>query len=439
MGTKTKCIKKLRKNKPKVQANKQQGIRIVKKQRNHKESNHKPKPIERKQWENIIAIGALCFVFIAVYLYIFDAKLDIGGDNYNYLNYADAILKGKGYAAPYTSAYKPTNWYPPGYSSLMALVMGIFGKNTNLLKAINGMFLLGSILLLQRGFSKQAPYSFFAFSVSAWLIFNHGLLKFSTILMAEMPFLFFSVLAFYALTKITPTTKFWKSKYCYMMILASVTAYYFRSVGVVLILSILGYWLLKKQWKIAFFYLGATTMLYAPWVIRNAIHGIKGRYLGTIMAINPWQPEKGEISTLTGFLYKMGVNLYDTVIVGFPKALFPLYNINESNTFLVYLTGIIVLLVVLYGAYHTKPYHAFLLLYIMGNIGILLIWHSGNGVRYIWPLVPFIAYCFMNGVVKYSSQLLALKKNINIPKFASLGVLALCFFCEPFRVKGAQS
>ena len=96
---------------------------------------------------NIAYIAIIIFAFIAVYYYIFDSKLDLNGDNFNYLNYAKSIMIGNGYSSPYNADYPHTNWYPPGYSTILAIAMLSVGENVILLKIINGLFFLGSILL----------------------------------------------------------------------------------------------------------------------------------------------------------------------------------------------------------------------------------------------------------------------------------------------------
>ena len=88
-----------------------------------------------KNNRNIIYPLILIIVFASSYNYVFDKKPDKSGDNYNYINYASSILEGNGYASPYTPKHKPTNWFPPGYSSLLALVMLFFGKNIIAFKA----------------------------------------------------------------------------------------------------------------------------------------------------------------------------------------------------------------------------------------------------------------------------------------------------------------
>lgn len=95
------------------------------------------KATQRSNW---VYPALLFFVFIWSYSHIFDAKLDLNGDNFGYLNYASSILQGKGYSSPYSADFPATNWFPPGYSTILATLMLVFGQNIVLLKIANGLF-----------------------------------------------------------------------------------------------------------------------------------------------------------------------------------------------------------------------------------------------------------------------------------------------------------
>ena len=341
---------------------------------------------------NLLFYILLSFVFLLAYSQAFDKKLDLNGDNFAYLNFASSILQGHGYSSPYSADYPATNWFPPGYSCILAVLMAFVGKNIVLLKVANGLFFLGGMLLfftLIKKVTKNVPL---AFSVCALLLLNSGLLRLATILMSEIPYVFFSILSLYYLSKLEGDVKIWKSKYFYGVLLSAVVAYYLRSVGIVLAGALIVHWLFEKKWKRAIGFVVGFSALYIPWMIRNALDGVKGRYLDSILIVNNWRAEDGHISTISGFLDKMAVNLYDTVVRGFSEVLFPFLNFDEMSKSIVVVLGLIVLLVTFFGAWKTGRYRFLFTTYLLGNIVVLLMWHSGNGVRYVRPLTPF--YCF---------------------------------------------
>mgnify|MGYP001466130330 FL=1 len=138
--------------------------------------------------------------------------------------------------------------------------------------------------------------------------------------------------------------------------------------------------------------------------------GLKGRYLGTVMTINPWRPEEGQVTSISEFANKAMINLYDTVIKGFTEVIFPFIQVNEISTILMIIIGVCIVSLVLFGAWKLQNLRYLFLFYILSNIAIFLIWHSGNGARYVWPLVPFITFCFYYAIY----NIVELSKSITV-------------------------
>jgi hypothetical protein len=267
--------------------------------------------IEYKQRNNLFYQIILFISFVIAYIYIFDVKLDLNGDNFEYLNLAKSIIGGNGYSFPYNANNVPANWFPPGYPAIIAFFMSFSGNNIIVFKIVNGLFFIGSVLLFYNVIENTIKVNRLAFSICLLIVLNSGLLRFSTIIMSEMAYLFFSVLTIYYVLKIKEEAVFWKSKYLYLLILFASAAFYIRSIGIVLALSIALFWIIEKRWKIALVFLSGFTLLYIPWFIRNSLLEVKSRYLGTIMSVNAWRPELGRISSVGDFITKMKINFYD--------------------------------------------------------------------------------------------------------------------------------
>ncbi len=369
----------------------------------------------------------LCIVFIISYIYIFDVKFDLNGDNFEYLNLAKSIIEGKGYSFPYTPNSIPTNWFPPGYPCILALEMIVGGNNIVLFKVINGLFFLGSILLLYNIASKVITNIQLSFSICVLLFLNSGLLRFSTIIMSEMPYLFFSLLTFYCVLKLNDRIDFIKSKYFYGVILFSVISFYVRSIGIVLLVAIAIHWLIERKWKQVLSLVTGFFVLYLPWFIRNWLLDIKSRYLGTMLAVNAWRPEQGQINSAGDFIGKIKVNLYDTVIKGFTEVLFPFIRMNEIPISIVIILGLLMLALTFLGAWKIRKYNYLFVFYFIGNIFVFLAWHGGNFYRYVLPLAPFIAFCFFYGVY-YLITLIFERNKTKLPALLPYGFLLLSFF-----------
>ncbi|WP_324292469.1 hypothetical protein [uncultured Draconibacterium sp.] len=290
---------------------------------------------------------------------------------------------------------------------------------------------MGSILLLNKTFANITQNKTLSFAVSALLLVNTGLLNWSTILMSEMSYLFFSSLGFYFTVKYFEFAQkeFWKNRYFYLAIVAAVITYYIRSVGIVLTGAFIMHSLIQKKWKLGIGFVAGYSLLYLPWIIRNNIHGIKGRYMKSIMAVNPWRPEEGQLNTVGAFIEKMYTNFYDTVLKGFVDVLFPFLKLNDAGKTSIVVMGAIILLFSLWGAWRIKKYNFFLLLYLLGNMLVFLVWHPGNGSRYVWPLAPFIAYAFFHGVIELIALYPKMKRS-SISKI-SLAILLIGFLFIP--------
>lgn len=369
----------------------------------------------------------LCCTFIICYVFVFDVKLDLNGDNFEYLNLAKAMLNGQGYAFPYSANPIPTSWFPPGYPSILALFMFFAGNAIILFKVINGIFFLGAVLLLYSIIKKITNNSSFSLVVCILLLLNCGLLRFSTIIMSEMPYLFFTALTLYYIMQPEEDVPFWKSKRFYLIVLFAVSSFYIRSIGIVLAGAIALHWFLQRKWKMAVGFLTGFALLYLPWIIRNSIYGIKNRYMGTIMTANAWRPEQGEINSAADFIGKMKVNFYDTVIRGFSEVLLPFVDFKLLPVSLIIVLGLVILFVLFLGIREMKKYRFLFFFYLLGNIFVFLMWHEGNFSRYVWPLAPFITFFFFYGVF-FIVQYFFRRKKTNAPRLMPYSFLIVALF-----------
>ncbi|MBO5874788.1 MAG: hypothetical protein J6Q35_07165, partial [Rikenellaceae bacterium] len=74
--------------------------------------------LKRFSYQIILAV-----VFLFVYSWCFDVKLDLNGDNATYISLARNIADGLGYSTINPDGVKPTSTYPPGYPALLSVFM----------------------------------------------------------------------------------------------------------------------------------------------------------------------------------------------------------------------------------------------------------------------------------------------------------------------------
>ncbi len=407
-----------------------------------KQKNNKGKLLQNQNsGEGKYSFLFVCLVFLLVFLtvfsYIFDSKLSLNGDNFAYLLLAKSIAQGFGYTNLYSLGQLPAGHFPPGYPFILSIFMFLKINNVIFFKILNGLFFFGSVCLLASWMKKITQNTAFIISVGILILLNTGLLSYATIIMSELPYLFFTCLTFWGLYKLDERKDFWRSPYFYIMVISAVGAYYIRSVALALLISIFIYFLIQKRWKISLGFLGSVFILYLPWIIRNKIYGIEGRYFSTMMLANAWRPEEGNIATFSGFFNKLMTNLDDTVIKGFKEVMFPFINIDTSmpSGIGAIIGAIILLAFIFYGAWNCGKYRYLIILYILGNIGTFLLWHGGNGSRYVHPLTPFLLFTFFWGILSLLKQLKILNNYQKVLPFIFL--IVAFFHIEPLKEQHA--
>lgn len=363
--------------------------------------------------------------FISMYKYTYDPKLDLNGDNAIYIQLARNMADGHGYCTIDIDGNEvPANHFPPGYSAILSCAM-LLGINSLLgFKILNAIFLFLSVAIIAFLVKKASNSIALTLLVSVIMLLCPTLMHFAGIVMSEMSYMFFSFLSIFSLYMYrrkydddkTSTTKngawydFFKSPWFYVAVVSAVVSYHIRTVGASVIFAVFVFFLFRKEWIASLGSVAFSALLMLPWMLRNRMHGIKGRYMDTIMVVNPWRPEDGTISSFGEFFEKMLKNIDETVIKGFKEIIFPFMTIDEANvsSFSGVLGGIIILAVIFFGAWNMKRLRWPVIAFLVANIGLFALWHGGNGCRYVTPISPMLFACFYLGL--FSLCALVLRK-----------------------------
>lgn len=384
-------------------------------------------------------IGLMTIVFAIVYTYVFDSKLDLNGDNVHYLNLAKNISDGHGYTTLVVGeGFRPASHFPPGYSLILSMFMTLGVQNLLVFKILNGLFLLVSLFMLAYTTWRLTQNACLGIVIAVLPMFSPQLQHFANIVMSEMSYLFFTILCFFSLYKYDALREkqkvnILKSPWLYLAIVSAVVAYYIRTVGTSCLFALLVFFLFRREWKQLLISAFGIVLLILPWSIRNKIYGIESRYFGTIMTVNPWRPEEGTISSVGEMWDKMLKNFDETVIKGFTEALFPFVqpNYGEISSLQEILFGVLILCIVFWGAWYLKKFRWFLFAFFVANIGLFMLWHGGNGVRYVVPIFPIIYLCFYVGVFALLELLLIYLNLQKILKYVPCIFLLMIFLMLP--------
>lgn len=354
----------------------------------------------KRDWIYWVVMG---LVFAFVYAYTFDKKLDLNGDNAQYLILADNLADGLGYNTQTPDGPQPHTHFPPGYPVFLSLFMRIGATNLVFLKLLNGLLFAGSLLLLFCMTARLTGNRALALAGCLLPVFSPQVLHFSHMVMSEMLFMFLSVLSLFSLYRYARQeggVRFFRSPWFYAAIVSAAASYYVRAVGLATLFAVLVFFLFRKEWWQAGCSAAGGVLLLLPWFIRGKLVGGGGRYLDAILAVNHWRPEEGHISSLGGLLGKMLDNFDEAVIKGFKEILFPFAQVDYSAASGIggVLGGVLVLALIGYGAWRLGSMRWAVIAFIVGNIGMVVLGTGGNGSRYIVPIAPVLYLCFYGGI-----------------------------------------
>jgi hypothetical protein len=380
-------------------------------------SPRRPRPIqtlgdvlEKHIWwvlVGLILVGGLCS------LLVFDPNLDTNGDNARYIVLGISLIQGQGLSKICMPGAPPDIMVPFGYPLLLAPFLALFPDHYVPLKLLSMLLFLLSLPLLFHIIKGWGGSLWLALGVAVLSAINLNLLDFGHQVMTEIPFLFFSLLGIFALLrslrcKSAQITR--KEKVLLgLSILSLVFAYYIRSVGVVLLVALISFLILRKRYRLALLAGLAILCLVLPWTLRNQAVADGGSYADVFLLKNAYNPALGKI-TAGDILARMKSNLNTYAIFVIPQALFPSLSPSagyRGSSELFYILGLLATLVTLLGfILKVRRAIGFLELYIFLFLGVCLLWpQMWSGMRFLIPVVPFLSYYFLVGLWSLAKKL----------------------------------
>ncbi|UCH11100.1 MAG: phospholipid carrier-dependent glycosyltransferase [Fidelibacterota bacterium] len=375
-------------------------------------------------------LALVTIIFAIVYSAVYDEKIDLNGDNVNYYLLGKAIAAGKGYVVLSREDEPKAHHFPPGYPAIIAAVMTLVSPNLVVVKVANGLFLVGSVWLLYLLILRITNDRNTSLVISVLILLNTHFLRSATIMMSEIPFFFFSMLAFYLFTSIKLEENPIRNPVFYAFLFCLSLTYYIRTAGIAIFGGILLYLLLKKQWRFLACTFSGYVLLAVPWIIRGRSLG-GNAYLLQLVQVNPYRPELGTLS-ISSLVIRIFNNISRYITKEIPNGLFPFIPINyQQMSFPGWILGLVILALIGYGVYRLAPQYRLLVLgYLVGTFSILLLWPDvWFGVRFLLPAIPFL----LLGLIVGLENLIRLGMNrLNVSwRFSSLVFLVLLIFYYP--------
>lgn len=377
----------------------------------------------KKNWP-VLALAAVAALVAA---YVFDSKLDIGGDNAGYYILGQSIAEGHGYTNIHLFNQSAASHFPPGYPLIVAILMMV-SSSFVWLKVANVAMFIGTLLLLRPMVRDITKSEEVAWVVLALVLFNAHLLRYSTIMMSEIPFLFVSVLTLSALMQWQKSEAGSRNYWLLLsaVIVASVLSFHIRTAGIALIGGIIWYLVMQRQWRHAIIYGGGFGLLSLPWFLRGQSLG-GNAYVNQLFMVNPYRPDEGQMASMGNWVDRISNNFSRYLGKELPNGMFPQLEVtylDESSGWIV--IGLLILVTAGYGIWKMPKWRALMLGYIGSSFIIFLLWPDvWYGIRFVLPIVPFIAvasiygvYAFMKDRAKLSPYVLGV---LVLPQLMALG------------------
>lgn len=354
----------------------------------------------------LIILLVTAVVFTGVYSSIFDKKLDLNGDNAQYYILGKALATGEGYVNNNTIQKLPNNHFPPGYPVIISGIIKVFGDSTTTLKIANGVLLLFTLIVLYFLVKHISKRESTAIIVMVLVVLNSHLLRYSTIMMTEISFLFFSTITILAFTKVNYNKPMWQDVYLYLVIAMMTISFYIRTSGIALAAGIILFLLITRRWKHAVVITLALMLLAFPWQLRNQKIG-GSSYIKQLKMINPYRPELGSAG-FGDYLSRIGHNVTRYLTKEIPQATVSITkpNYRQAASVSQWVYGIAFFMLIIFGVLNLKKYKLLILTYLAGTLTILSLWPDvWVGTRFLLPTVPFLLIGLVNGLQEILSRI----------------------------------
>ncbi len=354
-------------------------------------------------------LAILLLVFIGIAKYTFDKKVSFLGDNATYYTLGKSIAEGSGYTNIHMVEESPANHFPPGYPYIIAATIKLTGAETNGIKVLNYLFLLGSVLLLFFIIKTITSNDHIALITGVICLFNFQLLEYSRVMMSEIPFLFFFILSLFFLLK-SKTSFNWKDYNYWLFLLTLVFIFHMRTMGIALLGGAMLYFLINKSWKqLAITPIGFI-LLCIPWQLRTQSLG-GSNHVKNLLAYNSLRPELGPMKS-EDWLPRISRNMERYLTKEIRVSLFPSeIDYGISGTALDWIIGIVLIAAIGFGIFQMGKWKWLIGGYCLATFFILLLWPDvWIGPRFIIPLIPIFIFALVTTVQFVASKVITDEK-----------------------------
>lgn len=342
--------------------------------------------------------AALVLVFTLGYFMVFDSKWDINGDNAAYYNLGTALSQGLGFVNPALPGTPPETHFPIGYPAFIAALKTIGLTGLSALKIANGVLLLITGLMWFELFQKLIPRKNLAFVAVLAIFVSPLLMRFGTILMSEILFLFLSTSALFCATIVSQQKKSpFKNIVFYLACIAAVLGFYVKTLGFIILGTLPLFFLWRREIKPAV--VSGALMLAGilPYLLKSTGGD---NYVNQLLMVNPYQPEKGPAG-FADILERLSTNAFNYGFGVIQSVSFPLSNKWLGDfLFLDIIGGALVLYFIYKGLRKISGYQKLIIPFLGFTLLVVLLWPDvWTGPRFIVHATPLFMFLFLAGLL----------------------------------------
>ncbi len=325
------------------------------------------------------------FIYIILSILLFDPKLFTGGDNAVYIILAESIARGRGYNNIHLPDESPHTKYPFGFPLMLSLLLLLFGSEVIVFKLLVLATGVGSCYFMYRIgqlLFKEKINLIMPFYLSLPIFIIYGVQ-----ILSETPFLCFSLGALYFFMRARAD----RESFYYLSLIFATYAFFIRTAGITLIIGMMGFLLLKKQYKYSVIFILLFIAVSVPWQIRNSNIPSDASYIDLLLAKEPLQIELGRVN-LFDILSRLWENFIFYSFTILPKTLLPILHSSVSLS----IAGLIFSGIMLIGFLKRIEKWSAIELYFVLSMVILLAWpRRWSSERFLLPILPLlIVYLF---------------------------------------------
>ncbi|MHB8777716.1 MAG: ArnT family glycosyltransferase [Anaerolineales bacterium] len=275
---------------------------------------------------SFLILGLLAVLATFLVLYATPQGLSISDDSIAYIAGARSILAGDGYREAWLASNQPVTHFPPGFSSILALI-GLSGLDPlRGTRFINSLLFGANTFLLGLIGWRMAKSQIAGIMLALLFVFNASLFRVHVAAMSEPLYIFFSLAAFLTFSQYFEPAPFrWQSDEYFWLITTGILtalAYLTRYAGLALFVTFLFALILlhvdrRKRLVSAGVFFGSFIPFALAWSIRNKI--VADNATNRTLAYHPLTTENIETGIRNVSIFLVPVETWRRALIRIPN------------------------------------------------------------------------------------------------------------------------